>query len=267
MTPEVGSAGKIIASRRELHRSTVQPTRSEEAEGGCGVVGLVSTVQVSGKHILTPLAQMHNRGNGKGGGVAAVGLDPKQAGVTKEQLESDYLVQVAYLDPESRAPVEKEFIDSNMIVHARARMGPEHGKSKGEQGVFHPEVWRYFCRVKPEPLGKFAEDKGLEGMSLGKVEDEFVYQNSYRLNEKYYASLGEKKAFVLSHGKNLFVFKIVGYAEEAIHYYGLEEVKAHLWIGHQRYPTKGKVWHPGGAHPFIGLHEALVHNGDFANYY
>jgi len=32
-------------------------------------------------------------------------------------------------------------------------------------------------------------------------------------------------------------------------------------------PTKGRVWHPGGAHPFIGLNEALVHNGDFANYY
>ncbi|MGH2524845.1 MAG: glutamate synthase, partial [Anaerolineales bacterium] len=33
-----------------------------------------------------------------------------------------------------------------------------------------------------------------------------------------------------------------------------------------RYPTKGRVWHPGGAHPFMGMHEALVHNGDFANY-
>ncbi|HYA24851.1 MAG TPA: hypothetical protein VEF05_11865, partial [Terriglobales bacterium] len=40
----------------------------------------------------------------------------------------------------------------------------------------------------------------------------------------------------------------------------------HVWIGHHRYPTKGRVWHPGGAHPFAGLHEALVHNGDFANY-
>jgi glutamate synthase domain-containing protein 3 len=27
------------------------------------------------------------------------------------------------------------------------------------------------------------------------------------------------------------------------------------------------VWHPGGAHPFIGMNEALVHNGDFANYH
>ena len=50
-------------------------------------------------------------------------------------------------------------------------------------------------------------------------------------------------------------------------YYKLENFDAHIWIAHQRYPTKGRVWHPGGAHPFIGLDEALVHNGDFANYY
>jgi len=27
------------------------------------------------------------------------------------------------------------------------------------------------------------------------------------------------------------------------------------------------VWHPGGAHPFAALNTALVHNGDFANYF
>jgi hypothetical protein len=32
--------------------------------------------------------------------------------------------------------------------------------------------------------------------------------------------------------------------------------RAHVWIAHQRYPTKGRVWHPGGAHPFIGMDEA-----------
>jgi glutamate synthase domain-containing protein 1/glutamate synthase domain-containing protein 3 len=266
MSGDDSPAVKILASRRELVGSIPQ-RKSEEAEGGCGVVGLISTAQISGKHILTPLLQMHNRGNGKGGGVAAVGLDPKQSGVKKEYLESDYLIQIAYLDPAARSAVEKEFIDSKMTVHARARIGPEYGKIKGEQGVFHPEVWRYFCRVKSAVLERFTTDSGLEHIEASKIEDELVYQNSFKLNEKYYASLGEKKAFVLSHGKNLFVFKIVGYAEEAIKYYGLDEVKAHLWIGHQRYPTKGRVWHPGGAHPFVGLHEALVHNGDFANYY
>jgi len=267
MKEVAGAVERIIASRRAIIEGCDTSRSSEEAEGGCGVVGLVSTAQISGKHILTPLAQMHNRGNGKGGGVAAVGLDPKQAGVKKDILDNDYLIQIAYLDSAARETVEKEFIDSKMTVHARARIGPEYGRAKGEQGVYHPEVWRYFCRVKPAVLSRFKTDGGLEETNLAKVEDEFVYQNSFKLNEKYYASLGEKKAFVLSHGKNLFVFKIVGYAEEAIRYYGLDEVKAHLWIGHQRYPTKGRVWHPGGAHPFVGLHEALVHNGDFANYY
>jgi len=240
-------ADKIISSRAKLPLGRGIARSPEEAEGGCGVVGLISTVQITGKHILTPLSQMHNRGNGKGGGVAAVGLDPKQAGVKKDILDNDYLIQIAYLDPAARGSVEKEFIDSKMTVHARSRIGPEYGGTKGEQGVYHPEVWRYFCRVKPAVLNRFMTDGGLDEADLTKVEDEFIYQNSFKLNEKYYASLGEKKAFVLSHGKNLFVFKIVGYAEEAIRYYGLEDVKAHLWIGHQRYPTKGRVWHPGGA--------------------
>jgi len=110
-------------------------------------------------------------------------------------------------------------------------------------------------------------EKGLEGLPTRAIEDEFVYQNSYRLNVRFYASLGEKRAFVLSHGRNLSVLKIVGYAEQVVKYYRLEEQTAHVWIAHQRYPTKGRVWHPGGAHPFIGLNEALVHNGDFANYH
>jgi len=91
--------------------------------------------------------------------------------------------------------------------------------------------------------------------------------NTLRLNSALYASLGEKQAFVLSHGRNLMIFKIVGYAEQVVQYYGLSHVDAHVWIAHQRYPTKGRVWHPAGAHPFIGMNEALVHNGDFANYF
>jgi glutamate synthase domain-containing protein 3 len=116
-------------------------------------------------------------------------------------------------------------------------------------------------------LARFAEGNGLQGLPARQVEDEFIYQNSFHLNQRFYASLGEKRAFVLCHGRDLLVFKIVGYAEQAAIYYCLQDLQAHVWIAHQRYPTKGRVWHPGGAHPFIGLNEALVHNGDFANYY
>ena len=130
-----------------------------------------------------------------------------------------------------------------------------------------PTVKRYFVRVLPQVLAQFQKERRLDHLSPRKAEEEFIYQNTFQLNQTYYSSLGEKKAFVLSHGRNMMILKIVGYAEQVAQYYRLEDFKAHVWIAHQRYPTKGRVWHPGGAHPFIGMDEALVHNGDFANYY
>src|SRR5262249_58055587 len=99
---------KIIASRATLP-FTVQPARME-AEGGCGVIGAACTVPIEGKYLLQSLVQMRNRGNGKGGGIAAVGLDPEQLGVTQQVLDEDYLIQIAYLDPGARKEIENEFI-------------------------------------------------------------------------------------------------------------------------------------------------------------
>ena len=237
------------------------------AEGGCGVLGVASSVPLKGRYLLRPLIQMHNRGNGKGGGIAAVGLSAEQLGVSERVLEEDYIMQIAYIDPKSRAEVESQFVNANLNVeHAEKISMIDDHRSIGLE-VRPPEVWRYFVRAKEDRLRQFIEENGFKGFEQGRAEDEFIYKNSFALNQKYYASLGEKKAFVLSHGKNIVVFKIVGYAEQVLRYYQLEDLEAHVWIGHQRYPTKGKIWHPGGSHPFIGLHDALVHNGDFANYY
>ena len=239
-----------------------------EDEGGCGVTGFAASVPVSGKHIFQPSIQMHNRGNGKGGGIAAVGLDPQTLGVTQEILDDDYLIQVAYLDSEGRAAVEDQFITPVFKVDQAQRI-PTMDNWRDLKGleVCPPEVWRYFVRVKAEVLQHFIQSNKLYGIPTRKVEDEFVAQNCYRLNQTFYASLGEKKAFVLSQGRNIMILKIVGYAEEAALYYQLLDFKAHIWIAHQRYPTRGRVWHPGGAHPFAALNVALVHNGDFANYF
>jgi glutamate synthase domain-containing protein 1 len=210
---------------------------------------------------------MRNRGNGKGGGIAACGLVPEDMGVSRKVLEEDYLLQVALLDASARGEVEKKYIDPHFEID-QGGMIPTVDDYRDIEllEVKPPEVARYFVRVKPDVLERFAEDKGLTGLSERDVADEFVYQNSNRLNQEFYASLGEQRAFVVSHGRNLLIVKIVGYAEAAVQYYRMPDMRAHVWIAHQRYPTKGRVWHPGGAHPFIGLNEALVHNGDFANY-
>jgi len=259
------SANKILDSRRQIIRG-LAISHKVEAEGGCGVVGAACSNQIRGKHLLSALKQMKNRGNGKGGGIAAAGLMPEQLGISPEILRNDYLIQIAYLDSDAQHDVEREFIQPCMKVdHAAWVETISDYQQIKDLEVKPPSVRRYFCRVDGDVLAKFMQKTGIRDAVI--AEDEFVYQNSYALNRKYYASLGEKKAFVLSHGKDMIVLKIVGYADQVIRYYKLEEFRAHVWIGHHRYPTKGKVWHPGGAHPFVGLHEALVHNGDFSNYH
>ncbi len=258
---------RLVNSRKTLPFSK-PPLVKQEAEGGCGVVGLASNVPLEGKYLLQSLMQMRNRGNGKGGGIAALGLVPEQLGVSEKILDEDYILQVAYLDRSARKQVEDEHIRPFFCVDSESRVeAVDDYRSIPGLEVEPPEVYRYFVRVKPEVLEDFGRKNDLGGHKGSELEDEFVYQNSYRLNLQYYSSLGEKKAFVVSHGKNLIVLKLVGYGDDVVKYYRLEDFKAHVWIGHHRYPTKGRVWHPGGAHPFVGLHEALVHNGDFANYH
>ncbi len=302
----------LIASRRPLKegalRATarVAPTQTE-AEGGCGVIGMAASVPVAGHHLLQALQQMRNRGNGKGGGAAAVGLDPGFFGVQPEILVNDYLLAVAYLDSSVRPQVESSFIEPTFITDGTFQVptlpwdaimdvDKRSGQPLADQSavggdksaptipgleIQPPEVWCYFVRVRPDVQAQFRQQHEITDADSTTVEDEIVYQNTYRLNRTFYSATGSLpalhhppdarpqaglQAFVLSHGKNLLVLKMVGYGDDVFRYYQLENLRAHVWIGHHRYPTKGKVWHPGGAHPFIGMHEALVHNGDFANY-
>ena len=260
-------AQKMIGSRRWMVENAPALSRKSAEEGGCGVVGFACSQPVRGRHIFEPSIQMHNRGNGKGGGIAAAAFNPGQLGVDAATLRDDYILQVALFDPGAAAKIEEKRITPFMRVDHHEKIEPQADHRDLGLEVRPPDIVRYFVRVKPEVLSDFAEKNGLAGAAQRAVEDEFIYQNSARLNREFYASLGEQQAFVLSHARDLMIFKVVGYAEQVVKYYGLEDLQARIWIAHQRYPTKGRVWHPAGSHPFIGLQEALVHNGDFANYH
>ncbi|MEE8374500.1 MAG: glutamate synthase [Dehalococcoidia bacterium] len=263
-----GTMRRIIDSRRSLVSGLPDVPRQRTAEeGGCGVVGFAASVPVGGRHIFEPSIQMHNRGNGKGGGIACACLNHEQLGVDEAVLRDDYILQIALLDREAEREVEDGFVTPSFRVEHKTVIEAKADWRDLGLPVQPPDIVRYFVRAKEEALEGFAELNGLSEAPQRDVEDEFVYQNSVRLNQRLYASLGERRAFVLSHARNLMIFKIVGYAENVVQYYGLEDFEAQIWIAHQRYPTKGRVWHPAGSHPFIGMNEALVHNGDFANYY
>jgi len=258
---------QFLKSKKKLVADLPRQVADPVEEGGCGVVGFACNVPLPGHSIFEASIQMHNRGNGKGGGIAAARLSPEQLGVDAETLENDYLLQVALLEPEAEREIEQSCVLANLKVDHREKIKTVSDYRDLGLEVRPPDIVRYFVRAKEDKLKAFARENDLTQAPSRMVEDEFIYQNSFKLNQKHYAALGEKQGFVMSHARNLMVFKIVGYAENVVRYYGLEELQAHIWIAHQRYPTKGRVWHPAGAHPFIGMNEALVHNGDFANYF
>src|SRR5438309_6826949 len=91
------SGQPIIDSRKSLPVNEIEMGK-QEAEGGCGVVGLACNVPLEGKYLLQSLVQMRNRGNGKGGGIAAVGLVPEQLGAPKKKLEQNNTHRLPYLN-------------------------------------------------------------------------------------------------------------------------------------------------------------------------
>ena len=85
-----GFAERLLASRSQIY-SDLDRVPEREEEGGCGVTGFACSVPVKGRFIYEPSIQMQNRGNGKGGGIAAVGLVPEQIGVSREALGAGIL--------------------------------------------------------------------------------------------------------------------------------------------------------------------------------
>ena len=261
---------KLLESKKKLAESLgyAQNIAPVEAEGGCGVIGFCCTEPVAGRHIHEPSRQMHNRGNGKGGGIAAVGFVPEQLGVTRDVLDDCYMLHIAYLNSESRRDVEKKYINPVFKITKTSKLDTiDDWKTLPGLELKPPDVVRYFVRVKDSVLDSFITANKLEKLDRRDVEDEFVNQNSFKLNHEFYVAPPDQLAFVMSQGRNIMILKVVGYAEAITQYYKIDDLCAHIWIAHQRYPTRGRVWHPGGAHPFTAMNMALVHNGDFANYH
>ena len=104
-------AEKLLATRSRVYaRRESLPVAKSAEEGGCGVTGFACTVPLAGRFIYEPSVQMQNRGNGKGGGIAAVGLSPEQMGVPREVLDDSYLLQIALLDPDCHAGLERDHV-------------------------------------------------------------------------------------------------------------------------------------------------------------
>jgi glutamate synthase domain-containing protein 1 len=107
-------------------------------------------------------------------------------------------------------------------------------------------VWRYFLEVRAQNGQKLSHD-------------DYVLEKVMQINT------GVRDAFAFSSGKNMAVFKGVGYPEDIANYFRLEEYQGYLWTAHSRFPTNTPGWW-GGAHPFNVLDWTVIHNGEISSY-
>ena len=155
-------------------------------------------------------------------------------------------------------------------------MRPMHERSNGLGGGFaaygiYPEYRELFA------LHLFFTDKAVrhdcEAYLRGELElvlrsvlsSMQVDENEYIARVVMHINTSIKGAYVFSSGKNMGVFKAVGFPEDVGEFYRLEEYGAYSWTAHGRYPTNTPGWW-GGAHPFALLDWTVVHNGEISSY-
>lgn len=204
---------------------------------GCAIAGIFdkSGGNISGKTIVEAIATMHDRSNGLGGGFAGYGIYP--------QYKDLYALHVFYDDMSAREDCEKYLDKAFEIVNLSKIPVRKTPKITGE-----PLIWRYFVSPDPNAL----RDSHLD-------EAEYVSRKVIKVNSEI------KGAYIFSSGKNMGVFKAVGFPEDVGEYYRLEEYEGYSWTAHGRYPTNTPGWW-GGAHPFSMLDYSIVHNGEISSY-
>lgn len=204
---------------------------------GCAISGVISTKgrKISGAEMIRSIALMHDRSNGLGGGFAGYGIYP--------QYKKLYAFHIFYNSNIAREECER-YLDSKFeIVNVEKIPIRKHRRIVDE-----PLLWRYF--LKP--------------LSVKLLESQ-VDEREFVVRQVTYINNAVKGAYVFSSGKNMGVFKAVGFPEDVGEFYRLDEYAGYSWTAHGRYPTNTPGWW-GGAHPFSMLDFSVVHNGEISSY-
>lgn len=204
---------------------------------GCAISGIFSKdgERIAGDQIVRSIATMHDRSNGLGGGFAGYGIYP--------QYKDFYAFHLFY-DSENAKETCEAFLNEHFDVINLSKIPVR----KTPQITDEPLIWRYFVTPLPTRLAQSQLD-----------EKEFVVRCVIRINSKI------DGAYVFSSGKNMGVFKAVGFPEDVGEFYRLDEYEGYCWTAHGRYPTNTPGWW-GGAHPFAMLDYSIVHNGEISSY-
>ncbi|MEG6520824.1 class II glutamine amidotransferase [Desulfotomaculum sp. 1211_IL3151] len=204
---------------------------------GCAISGLIDKTgkRMSGEAIIRSISVMRDRSNGLGGGFAAYGIYP--------EYKDYYALHIFYEHTAAKKSCE-EFLERHFDIINLSKIPTRRMKEITDE----PLIWRYFVTPLPTKLAESQLD-----------EREFVARCVFRVNTTI------NGAYIFSGGKNMGVFKGVGYPEDVGRFYRLEEYEGYCFTAHGRYPTNTPGWW-GGAHPFALLDYAVVHNGEISSY-
>lgn len=204
----------------------------------CGIVGIINAdgKLIDGSHIREAIRIQRDRGNGLGGGFAVYGLYPEN--------KDKYAFHIMYEGDRSSPaiPYVEEYLKTRANIYQSEQI-PVYPNDRISKG---PYFKRYFLKPLKEFIGP------------DQTEEDYIVEVVMTINRM-------DGAFVLSSGKNMGVFKGVGYPEDIADYFRIEDYKGYTWTAHNRFPTNTPGWW-GGAHPFTILDKAVVHNGEITSY-
>jgi glutamate synthase domain-containing protein 1 len=207
----------------------------EKDMSGCGIIGIMNEkgLDISGEWVMSSIASMRERGNGLGGGFAAYGIYPEHR---------DYYAFHLMFDHTPAKDETETFLKTRCVMQEGEPIPTRHDRNI----VDPPLLWRYFLKPKEQYIN-------------GTSESDFMVSLVMDINA------GIAGSFVASSGKNMGVFKGVGYPEDIGNFFRLDEYKGYIWTAHGRFPTNSQGWW-GGAHPFSLLDWTVVHNGEISSY-
>jgi glutamate synthase domain-containing protein 1 len=222
------------------------PYGDDKVIEACGLFGMMSTTgkTFDGTDAIKAITNMHDRGNGLGGGYAAYGIYP--------EFKDNYALHVMYMSREAKKQTEA-FLPDNFKVVAAEEIPHDDSHAPPDP----PILWRYFVSM-PKNMGGDSEDAS-QGDGDPLARDNYVVQKVMEVNRRI------DDAFIFSSGKNMGVFKGLGFPEQVGRFFKLHTYKAYTWVVHSRFPTNTQGWW-GGAHPFSILDWTVVHNGEISSY-
>jgi len=216
-------------------KKIINPFGDDKDFSACGIFAAMNVQgnRFGSKDQVKAMVNMHDRGNGLGGGFAVYGIYP--------QFKEYYALHIMYLTKDAKEKTDRTLASKFDIAY------DEEMQTRSAKVHNPPLVWRYF--VQPRK-GQPEENQ---------VEEDYVIEAVMRVNTE------TGKAFVFSSGKDMGVFKGVGFPEDVADFFCLEDYEGYLWTCHSRFPTNTPGWW-GGAHPFNILDWTVIHNGELSSY-